>query len=388
MTRKASRLEKVPPYLFAELDRKRDEARARGVDVISFGVGDPDLPTAPSAVAALQREASNPEWGRYPPYEGLKSFRSAVAGYYGRRFGVDLDPMSEVVTVIGSKEGLSHLIWAYVGPGDVAIVPDPAYPVYQVQTLLAGGEPYTLPLREENGFLPVLSDIPAEILQRAKLLFVNYPNNPTGAVADLGFFEEAVAFCRQHDILLVSDAAYVEMTFGEKAPSVLEVPGAKDLAVEFYSLSKPFNMTGWRLGAAVGSADALAALGVVKGNTDTGQFGAVQKAGEAALSEHPEAFFARMNAVYARRFELLVGGLRKLGWDVRAPRGTFYLWARVPGSCDDAAFAAHLLETAGIVVAPGTGYGEAGRGFVRFSLTVGEDRIEEALGRLAAFQKR
>jgi len=381
LTRTAQRLAKVPPYLFAELDRRREEARARGIDVISFGIGDPDLPTVGSAVAALEREASNPEWHRYPPYEGLGSFRRAVAAYYGQRFGVTLDPASEVVTVIGSKEGLAHLVWAYVGPGDVSLVPDPAYPVYKVQTLLAGGEPFILPLRAGRRFLPDLSGIPDDVLKRAKLLFINYPNNPTGAVADLAFLEEAVAFCRRHELVLVSDAAYVEMTFGERAPSVLQVPGAKDVAVEFYSLSKPFNMTGWRLGAAVGNAKALSALGVIKGNTDTGQFGAVQKAGEAALAEDPASFFARMNAVYRGRLEILVQGLAELGWQVAMPGGTFYLWAPVPGG-DDATFAGRLLDTAGIVVAPGSGYGEAGRGYVRFSLTVEEERIVEAIGRI------
>lgn len=382
MPKTATRLDKVPPYLFAELDRKRDEARRRGVDVISFGIGDPDQPTAPAVVEALIRHAPDPEHHRYPPYEGLASFRDAMARYYATRFGVSLDPDGEVLAAIGSKEAIAHLIWAYIEPGDVALVPDPAYPVYATQTRLAGGEAYPLPLRPERGYLPDLDAVPDDVRGRAKLLFLNYPNNPTGATAPLAFFEEAVRFAKAHDILVVSDAAYVEMSFTGPQPSLLEVPGAKETAVEFYSLSKPFNMTGWRLGAAVGQREAISALGVVKNNTDTGQFGAIQKAAETALDHQPQAFFRTMNSLYERRMDLLVEGLDRAGWHVRRPDATFYLWAPVPGGKDDVVFSGELLERAGVLVAPGSGYGTYGRGYVRFSLTLDERRLQEGVRRI------
>lgn len=381
-TRTAKRLDEVPPYLFAELDRQRDEALKKGIDVISFGIGDPDQPTAPTVVETLIAEAKNPQHHRYPPYEGLPGFRRAVASYYQSRFGVALDPDTEVITAIGSKEGIAHLIWAYVEAGDVSLVPDPAYPVYATQTRLAGGEVVALPLLEDRGFLPDLDAVPEEARRRAKLLFLNYPNNPTGATADLAFFERAVTFARDNGLLLVSDAAYVEMSFGKtRPPSILEVPGAKDVAVEFYSLSKPFNMTGWRLGAMVGQREAVHALGVIKNNTDTGQFGAIQMAGETALTKEPDGFFRKMNALYAARRDLLVGGLRKVGWDVPSPQATFYVWAKAPGG-NDVAFSRRMLADCGILVTPGSGYGVYGRGYVRLSLTLDERRIEEALDRI------
>ena len=349
--------------------------------MISFGIGDPDQPTAPKMVQTLLEEAPKREHHGYPPYEGLYSFRKAVADYYGRRFDVALDPESEVLTAIGSKEAISHLVWAYIEEGDVALVPDPAYPVYSTQTRLAGGEVVTLPLRKDSGFLPDLEAVPEEAKRRAKLLFVNYPNNPTGAKADLAFFEEAVRFARENDILLVSDAAYVEMSFSGHAPSVLEVPGAKDVAVEFYSLSKPFNMTGWRLAAMVGQRDAVKALGILKSNTDSGQFAAIQKAGEMALTYQPEAFIRLMNGLYIYRRDLLVEGLRKAGWDVPRPDATFYVWAEAPGG-DDVAFSEAMLTTCGVLLTPGSGYGECGRGYVRLSLTVDESRIVEAVERI------
>jgi len=381
MVKLASRMDTLPPYLFAALDERRRAVEARGIEVISLGIGDPDLPAPPVVVETVQREAARPANHRYPRYDGLPAFRTAVAAYYGRRFGVALDPDREVLTVIGSKEGLAHLIWAYVEPGDVVLSPDPSYPVYHAHTGLAGGEVYPLPLTEERGFLPDLKAIPEDVLRRAKLLFINYPNNPTGAVADRAFLAEAVELCRQHDILLVSDAAYVEMTLeGEPAPSVLEVPGAKDVAIEFYSLSKPFNMTGFRLGAAVGNAGAIAALGRMKNNSDSGQWNAVQYAGAAALEQEPETFFRRMNEVYRARRDKLCLGLRSLGWDVPLPKATFYVWAKAPGG-DDQTFASQLLD-AGVVVVPGSGYGRHGQGYVRLCLTVSENDIERVLTRL------
>ncbi len=381
MVKLASRMDTLPPYLFAALDERRRAVEARGIEVISLGIGDPDLPASPVVVETVQREAARPANHRYPRYDGLPAFRAAVAAYYGRRFGVGLDPDREVLTVIGSKEGLAHLIWAYVEQGDIVLSPDPSYPVYHAHTGLAGGEVYPLPLTEERGFLPDLKAIPEDVLRRAKLLFINYPNNPTGAVADRAFLAEAVELCRRHDILLVSDAAYVEMTLeGEPAPSVLEIPGAKDVAIEFYSLSKPFNMTGFRLGAAVGNAGAIAALGRMKNNSDSGQWNAVQYAGAAALAEDPEAFFRQMNQVYRARRDKLCLGLRSLGWDVPLPKATFYVWAKVPGG-DDQAFSSQLLE-AGVVVVPGSGYGRHGQGYVRLCLTVSEDDIARVLTRL------
>ncbi len=383
MVKLARRMETLPPYLFAALDERRRAVEARGVEVISLGIGDPDLPSIPAAVEAVQREAARAVNHRYPRYDGLLAFREALARHYLRRFGVMLDPERETLTVIGSKEGLAHLIWAYVEPGDVVLSPDPAYPVYAAHTGLAGGEIYPMPLRAERGFLPDLSAIPEDVAKRAKLLFLNYPNNPTGATCDLAFLAEAVAYCRRHGILLVHDAACVEMTLeGEPAHSVLEVEGAKDVAVEFYSLSKPFNMTGWRLGAAVGNREAIGALGRVKNNTDSGQWHAVQYAGAAALDGDPGAFFAQMNAIYRARRDRLCQGLHAIGWQVPVPKATFYIWAPVPGG-DDQGFAANLLE-AGVAVVPGSGYGAMGEGYVRLCLTVSEEAIDRVLERLAA----
>lgn len=384
----AKRLDKIPAYAFAEMDRVKQEAKAKGVDVISLTIGDPDLPTPDWVIEELHRCAKDPETHRYPPYEGEMDFRKAVSEYYSRRFGVDLDPKEQVMAVIGSKEGLSHLIWGFVDEGDVVLVPDPAYPVYKAQTLLSGGTPYPLPLTAENDYLPRLGDIPRDVLRRTKLLFLNYPNNPTGAAAPLSFFEDVVRFAKEHGIIVCHDAAYVEMTYGdEPAPSILQVPGASEVAVEFYSLSKPFNMTGWRIGAAVGSCHALKALGEIKTNTDSGQFAAIQRAGALALRKDPEEFIASMNRVYSRRREVLVAGLRSAGWEVRPPEGTFYLWARIPYGDDDARFCTDLLEATGVQVSPGSAWGEMGRGYVRMTFTVAEDRLREAVERVGTYLK-
>ncbi|MCX7970892.1 MAG: LL-diaminopimelate aminotransferase [Negativicutes bacterium] len=381
--RVAERISKVPPYLFATIDKKKREAIERGVDIISFGIGDPDRPTPPGVIEAMTREIGKPENHRYPDYEGCPEFRRAVAEWYRRRFGITLDPDSEVITLIGSKEGIAHIYLAYVDPGDYSLVPDPAYPVYRLGTLFAGGQPHTMPLLKKNKFLPDFSAIPSEIANKAKIMMLNYPNNPTGAVADLKFFAEAVAFCREYDIVLCHDCAYSEMTFdGYRAPSLLQVEGARELAVEFNSLSKPFNMTGWRLGFAVGCREVISALGIIKTNVDSGQFTAVQKAGIAALLDTPDSFLTGMNEIYRRRRDVLVAGLNELGLKVEKNLATFYLWVEVPDNCTSIEFASLLLDKCGIICVPGTGYGEYGEGYVRFALTVEEARIGEALMRM------
>ncbi|MCL4425966.1 MAG: LL-diaminopimelate aminotransferase [Firmicutes bacterium] len=382
----ARRIDKVPPYLFAEIDKKKKDALARGVDIINLGIGDPDQPTPAFVVDALREHAGNPKTHRYPDYEGSPEFRQAMAQWYEKRFGVRLDPNKEAMTLIGSKEGLAHLIWAFVDPGDYTLIPDPAYPVYKTHTLLAGGTPYPMPLLPENGFLPDFGTIPEEVWRRAKIMFLNYPNNPTAAVADKEFYREAVALARKYDLLLAHDAAYAEMTFdGFVAPSVLEIPGAKDVAIEFYSFSKPFNMTGWRIAAALGNAQAVAALGIIKTNTDSGQFTAVQWAALEAFRHDPENFFGQMNRLYQGRRDVVIDGLNSLGWRLPKTKGTFYVWIPVPPGHTSASFTAELLDRAGVIVVPGTGYGEKGEGFVRIALTVPEARLREAVDRIRPF---
>lgn len=383
MLKPADRIARIPPYLFAELDRRRAEVAARGVDVINLGIGDPDQPTFPPIVERLRQEAGVADHHRYPAYEGAPEFRRACAAYLAARFGVECDPDREVMAVIGSKEGLAHLVWAFVDPGDVAIIPDPAYPVMRVHTLFCGGEPWTMPLLAERGWLPDLDAIPEDVARRATILFLNYPNNPTAGVADLAFFERAVDWCRRHDVLLCHDAAYSEITFdGFRAPSVLEVPGAKDLCVEVHSLSKTFNMTGWRIGFAAGGADAIAALGIVKTNTDSGQFTAVQMAAvEALVATPPQAFRAQCE-LYAHRRDLMVDALRAAGVAAPKPLGSVYLWCPVPAGQDAAGFAGRLLDETGVMVTPGNGYGRQGEGYFRVSLTVPDDRLAEAARRI------
>lgn len=380
--RVARRIESLPPYLFAELDRKLEAKRAEGVDVISLGVGDPDLPTPAHVVEAMREAVCDPATHRYPSYVGSPEFRRAVATFYRRRFGVELDPDTQVMALIGSKEGIGHIAFAFLDPGDEALVPDPGYPVYGVSARLAGARPVPLPMLPERGFLPDLDAAP--VSERTKVLWLNFPSNPTAAVADPGTFAQAVAFARVHDLVLLHDAAYSEITFdGYVAPSVLQTPGAEEVAVEFGSASKSSNMTGWRIGWAVGSAQALRALAVVKTNLDSGQFTAVQRAAIAALqspSEHLEA----LRETYRRRRDLVVGTLNRLGWSLTPPRGSCYVWAPVPEGETSVSFADRLLDAAGIFVAPGSGYGERGEGYVRLSLTVPDDRLAEAMDRLAA----
>jgi len=376
----AKRIEALPPYLFAELDGKLAAKREQGVDVISLGVGDPDLPTPAHIVEALQEAVDDPATHRYPSYYGSLEFRTAVAAWYGRRFRVELDPDTEVMALIGSKEGIGHIAFAFLDPGDEALIPDPGYPVYGVSTRLAGGTPVSLPMPAERGFLPDLDAAP--VSERTKAIWLNFPTNPTAAVADLETFERAVAFAGEHDLLLLHDAAYSEITFdGYVAPSPLQVPGAKDLTLEFGSASKFYNMTGWRIGWVVGSAEAIRALGIVKTNLDSGQFTAIQRAGIAAL-EGPEEHLDRLRAVYQGRRDLVVETLNGLGWSLKPPLGSCYVWVPVPEGHTSTSFADLLLDEAGVFVAPGSGYGERGEGFVRFSLTVADDRLAEAMVRL------
>jgi LL-diaminopimelate aminotransferase len=380
--RTARRIAELPPYLFAEMDRKIAAAESRGADIISFGIGDPDLPTPPHVVEALMEGVRDPGTHRYPSYVGMPELRAAVASWYGRRFGVDLDPDTQVLPLVGSKEGIFHLPVAFLDPGDIALVPDPAYPVYETGTILAGGDPVTVPLRAENNFTPDLAAIPEQVVGRARVLWLNYPNNPTAACVDAEFLGRAVAFCRDHGLLLCHDAAYTEITFDDYvAPSVLEVEGAMEYAIEFHSLSKTYNMTGWRIGWVAGAPDAVEALKRLKTNIDSGVFGAVQRAGIAAL-EGPQDHLRATVERYRHRRDLLCDALKSMGVDVKPPAGSIYVWAPVPDGYTSENFTEFLLEEAAIVVAPGTGYGTAGRGFVRLSLTVPDERLEEGVERL------
>jgi LL-diaminopimelate aminotransferase len=380
---RAQRLQLLPPYLFKEIDRLRDQVRARGVDIIDLGVGDPDQPTPAHVIEALCKAAQDPATHKYPAYSGLSRFREVAADWYGRRFGVKLDAAKEVITLIGSKEGLAHFPLAFIDPGDVVLCPSPAYPVYHSSTLMAGGRPVPMPLYKENGFLPDLGAIPKEALAKAKILIINYPNNPTAAVADLDFYARVVDFAHRHKLIVVSDAAYTEMAYdGLKPPSFLEVPGAREVGIEFHSLSKTYNMTGWRLGFAVGNAELVAGLGQVKSQIDSGAFDAVQLAGITALMADQKCV-ADMTAMYQERRDVLVQGLKGLGLAVEAPKATFYVWCPCPAGMASADFTARLLNECGIVSTPGNGFGAAGEGFVRFALTVDKARLAEAVERLA-----
>lgn len=379
---KAERLKTLPPYLFKELDRRKEEVRNQGVDVIDLGVGDPDLPTPAHIIEALCRAAGDPANHRYPSYSGMHAFNAAAAGWYKKRFNVDLDPRREVVTLIGSKEGIAHIPLAFIDPGDTALVPDPAYPVYNTGVRFAGGTSHFMALTRENDFLPDLDAVPGKVADGAKLMFLNYPNNPTAAVASMAFFEKAAAFARAHNIIVCHDAAYTEMAFdGYRPISFLEVEGAKEVGIEFHSLSKTYAMTGWRIGFAAGRAEVVEALGQVKSNIDSGAFQAVQWAGITAL-EADQVCVEEMNREYQARRDILVEGLEKLGLSVFTPRATFYVWIQVPEGMTSAAFAGRLLTEAGVVATPGNGFGAAGEGYIRMALTVNRNRIQEAVKRL------
>lgn len=380
----ANRLKAIPPYLFMELRNKIGKARAAGVDVISLAIGDPVEPTPVEVIEELARAAHDPANHRYPTDEekGMLSFREAVANWYSRRYGVAVDPATEVLALIGSKEGCHHFVLGRVNPGDTVLMTDPGYPAYRASILLADGEPANVPIRPENGYLPVFRDIPTDLARRATAMFLNYPNNPTGATANRKFLAELVEFARTYDIAVCYDNPYIDMVFdGETPLSFLSVPGAKDVGVELNSLSKPFNMTGWRIGMAVGNKDLVAAMSKVKENTDSGIFNAIQYAGIAALNRC-EDHIAHMLHIYGRRRNLVVATLRQVGIDYTPVKGTFYLWVPTPKGMSSLEFTNLLFEKAHVVVAPGPGYGQYGEGFVRFSLTIGDDRLEEAMERI------
>lgn len=380
----SKRLAQIPPYLFAELEKKIADKKAAGIDVISLGIGDPDTPTPANVVKAMQDAVADPGTHQYPSNRGRAEFRQAVADFYKRRFDVELDPETEVMPGIGAKETIFNLNLAFLDPGDVALASDPGYPVYTGGPILVGAEPVLMPLLPERDFTPDLSAIPADKLAKAKLMFINYPNNPTGAIVPDGFYEEVVAFARANDILVVADASYTETSYdGYKPPSFLETPGAKEVGVEVFSLSKGFNMTGWRSAAIVGNADALAQYWRLKTNVDSGNFEAVQLASVEALSERTDAAVAEMNTIYQRRRDLVCDALAEIGVEVTKPKATIYIWAPVPEGFESAAaYCEHVLEESAVVISPGGAYGASGEGFFRISLTTPDERLTEAVERL------
>ena len=380
----ARRLDQVPPYLFAEIERRIEAMRREGIDVISLGIGDPDLPAPPAVVEALQQAAARPETHRYPSNHGLAVFREAVAAFCRDRFGVSLDPESEVIPVLGGKEAVAHVALAVVDPDEVALAPDPGYPPYTSGPVFAGAEVHYLPLREENAFMPDLDSIPPEILSRASLLYFNYPNNPTGAVVAEGFFERAAAFAREPGRVAIPHSAYSAIAFdGYRPPSFLAAPGAMKVGAEIFSLSKGWNMTGWRVGWIAGNGEVVERYRRLKTNLDSGMFDALQLAGAAALSRARD-FPAEMSEVYRRRRDLMIAALRAIGMDVEPPRATPYLWIRVPSGHDSASFTELVLERAAVIVSPGPSFGPSGEGYVRISLTIPDARLEEAAGRIAS----
>ena len=379
---RAERIKHLPPYLFAEIDRMKEEVKKRGMDIIDLGVGDPDLPTPGNIIDKLKVACQDPENHRYPSYTGMDDFRVSVANWYRKRFGVKLDYRTEVVSLIGSKEGIAHLPLAFVNPGDVVLVPSPAYPVYHSATLFAGGIPVALPLLQENSFLPDFSRISPDTARSAKLMFLNYPNNPTAAVAGKDFFEEVVDFAEKHQIIVAHDAAYTELAFdGYRPMSFLQVDGAKEVGIEFHSLSKTYNMTGWRIGFAVGNSQVIEGLGKIKTNIDSGIFQAVQLAGIEAL-EGDQGWLGEMIKIYTERRDVLFRGLQRIGLKAEKPKATFYLWIAVPAGKNSIDFAAHLLNEAGVVTTPGVGLGEYGEGYIRMALTVDKEIMEQAISRI------
>ncbi|HEY7128862.1 MAG TPA: LL-diaminopimelate aminotransferase [Nitrospira sp.] len=378
----ATRIKTLPPYLFTAIDKMKQGAIARGVDIINLGIGDPDLPTPAPIIDSLAQAAKNPKHHQYPSYEGMLSFRKAVADWYQRRFAVKLDPADEVLTLIGSKEGIGHIHLAFVDPGDIVLVPSPGYPVYPVGTSFCGGVSHLMPLTKANGFLPDLNAIPKETARKAKLMWLNSPNNPTSVVMTKEYFKQVVAFAQQHHVIVCHDAAYSEIYYDGKRPaSFLEVEGAKDVGVEFHSLSKTYNMTGWRLGFAVGNREVLAGLGKVKSNLDSGVFEAVQAAGVTALGLD-DAVTDAIRQTYQERRDTLIPGLKRLGLEVDAPPAAFYVWVTVPKGYTSASFTAHLLEKAGIVTTPGNGFGAPGEGYVRMTVCTSKERLAEAIRRI------
>jgi len=385
MVKPASRIENIPPYLFARIDKKKAEARKKGLDLIDFGVGDPDIPTPQHIIQKMKEALDNPANHRYPSYEGMFEFRKAVADWYKKRFSVELDPVDEVVALIGSKEGIAHMPWAYIDKDDIALIPSPGYPVYKIMTLLAGGNPYIMPLREVNRYLPDFDDIPVNVLEKTKIMFLNYPNNPTGAHADDAFYEQALWIAKKYDILICHDAAYSEIAYDGYTPrSILEFDKEKKFSVEFHSLSKTYCMTGWRIGFVVGNKEAVFNLGKLKTNIDSGVFQAIQCAAIEALASD-QGSVEEIKRIFQERRDMVVDGLKSIGIHVEKPKATFYIWAKVPKGYSSADFCEKLIEEQGIVVTPGSGFGDEGEGYFRISITIKEERIAEAIERLKLF---
>jgi len=386
MVKSASRIEKIPPYLFARIDKKKEEVRKRGVDLIDFGIGDPDIPTPKHIIDKMIEAVTDPKNHRYPSYEGMLEYRKAVSQWYKKRFNVDLNPDNQVVALIGSKEGIAHMPWAYIENGDIAMIPSPGYPVYKISTLLSGGTPYIMPLSEDNKFLPDFDKIPVNILQKAKIMFINYPNNPTGACADDEFYDKTINIAKKYNILICHDAAYSEISYDGYVPkSILEFDKEKSYSVEFHSLSKTYCMTGWRVGFAVGSQDAIYNLGKLKTNMDSGVFQAIQYAAIEALTADQHSI-DKLKRIFQKRRDLIVEGFNSIGINVTKPLATFYIWAKVPEGYTSETFCEKLLEDAGIVVTPGNGFGDEGEGYFRISITIDENRIQESIKRLKSIK--
>jgi len=382
MSELSKKIKSLPPYLFLEIDKAKRIARAEGRDIIDLGVGDPDQSTPKHIIEALCQASRDPSTHHYALDQGMPALRRSIEGWYKRRFNVNLDPESEILPLIGSKEGIAHFPLAFLNTGDYSLVPDPCYPPYKGGTILAGGKPYLMGLLESNSFLPDLKKIPLSIRNKAKLIYINYPNNPTGATAEKDFYREVVKFARKNKIIVVSDLAYSEMAYdGYRPSSFLEVEGARDIAIEFHSLSKTYNMTGWRIGWACGNADLVAALAKVKSNIDSGIFSAIQLAGIAAL-EGPQEYLSQMCNLYRERRDVLINGLKSLGWQAQAPKATFYVWVKIPGKTGSIKFSGLLLDKTDIIVTPGIGFGKYGEGYIRMALTIPKERIKEAIERL------
>ncbi|MCK9519647.1 MAG: LL-diaminopimelate aminotransferase [Dehalococcoidia bacterium] len=381
----ARRVEALPPYLFAEISKKIAAKRAEGVDIVTFGIGDPDLPTPKNILDALHKAADEPVNHRYPESEGLPELRKAITDWYERRFGVSFDPEKEALPLIGSKEGIAHIALCFIDPGDVALVPDPGYPVYEIGTMFAGGETYKVDCTRESGWLPDLEAIPADVVAKARVLWLNYPNNPTGAVAELDFFERAVAWAKKNDVAILHDNPYCDVAYdGYRPVSIFQVPGARDVAVEFNSWSKIYNMTGWRIGMVVGNATMVDALMRVKSNIDSGIPQAIQRMAIEAVYG-PQDSIQEHNAIYQRRRDRIVEVLRKVGLEVDTPKASLYVWAKLPEGVTSADYAARLIDATGVVVTPGRGYGTNGEGYIRLSVTTPDDRLEEGMRRLEAW---
>jgi LL-diaminopimelate aminotransferase len=382
MFKLSKKVQSLPPYLFLEIDKAKRKARAEGRDIIDLGIGDPDQPTPKYIIDALYQAAQDPANHRYALDQGMPALRRSIEGWYKRKFDILLNPDTEILPLIGSKEGLAHFPLAFLDQGDYSLVPDPCYPPYKGGTILAGGKPHIMPLLESNDFLPDLKKIPRSVLKKSRLIYVNYPNNPTNACADKSFYKELVGFAKKHKLIVISDLAYSEMSYdGYRPPSMLEIDGARDVCIEFHSLSKTYNMTGWRVGWACGNSELVSALGKVKSNIDSGIFTAIQLAAIAAL-DGPEEYVNKMCALYQGRRNVLMQGLDTLGWEARLPKATFYVWIKVPKKAGSIKFAATILEKADIVVTPGVGFGKYGEGYIRMALTVPEERINQAIARL------